>query len=235
MARRVGDLDPLLRVLAALSGERPEVRARSLRVGVLRGTGAMSDAEARALADAEAAFAHLGASVTDVVLPGFTDAVLANFAVIGREATEVHRRWADRRDLYTDYVRERLAAAALVSDEDHTNALRAGGRLGSAVDVLLRRCDVLLLPGVPFAAPPAYDEQVLVAGEWEDRDTALCRNTAFANLTGHPALAVPAGLEGVLPVGVQLVGRIGSDLELVAVGSQLEEELPPALPAHLRP
>jgi Asp-tRNA(Asn)/Glu-tRNA(Gln) amidotransferase A subunit family amidase len=75
---------------------------------------------------------------------------------------------------------------------------------------------------------------VLIDGTLEDRDTGLCRNTGFANLTGHPALAVPAGLDGVLPVGVQLVGRHGADLELIALGARLQGLLPPGLPEHLR-
>jgi aspartyl-tRNA(Asn)/glutamyl-tRNA(Gln) amidotransferase subunit A len=155
-----------------------------------------------------------------------------NFTIIGFEATAIHAQWADQRHRYTPYVRDRLAAAAGVTGEQYAVALQEADRLGRELDRLLEEVEVLLLPGVPFPAPRAYDEQVLVAGEWEDRDTGLCRNTAFANLTGHPVLALPAGLDGLLPVGVQLVGKRQSDLGLVALGALLEA-LPPALPPHL--
>ncbi len=234
MARAVADLDPLLRVMAGLSSA-PVVAPRRPRLGVLAPSGPTDAAVLHAYERAVDAVSDAGAAVRSVELPGFERSVADNFTVMGLEASRIHARWADRRDLYTPYVRERLAEAASVTREDYDAALGSGARLRERLDVLLGDLDGLLVPGVPFPAPPAYDERVLIDGVWEDRDSGLCRNTGFANLTGHPVLAVPAGLDGGgLPVGVQLVGRRGADLELIALGAVLEGLLPPGLPARLR-
>jgi aspartyl-tRNA(Asn)/glutamyl-tRNA(Gln) amidotransferase subunit A len=232
MARNVADLDPLLRVMAGLDPG-PVEPGPLARAGVLPSSGSIDPAVAQAVDAAIVAFGNLGASVHSVVVEGFETSVFENFALMGREAHLIHQAWADKRDLYTPYVRDRLAEAAAVTQEQYETAIAAGARLGEEIDRLLEEFDVLLVPGVPFPASPAYDEKVLIDGTWEDRDTGLCRNTAFANLTGHPTLAVPAGLDGVLPVGIQLVGRRGSDLELIAHGARLQELLPPGLPAPL--
>lgn len=233
MARSVADLDPLLRVLADLPDEPLRPRVPNV-VGVLSRSGREDASVAAAVTDTAVALAGLGARIVEVELAGFTESVADDFTVIGFEANEFHRQWSDRRDLYTPYVRDRLADAAQVTRGQYDAALAAAGRLATQLDRVLDEVEVLLLPGVPFPAPPAYDERVLVAGQWEGRDTGLCRNMAFANLTGHPALAVPAGLDEILPVGVQLVGPRGSDLQLIALGALLEPLLPPALPPHLR-
>lgn len=232
MARNVADLDPLLRVIASLD-QRPVERAPLERVAVLPPSGPIDPAAAQAVELAVVALEKLGAKVQSTALEGFEDSVFVNFTVMGSEAHLIHQAWADRRDLYTPYVRDRLAEAAAVTQQQYEAAVAAGARLCGAIDDLLQQVDVLLVPGVPFPASPAYDEQVLIDGSWEDRDTGLCRNTAFANLTGHPALAVPAGLDGALPVGVQLVGRRGSDLELIAHGARLQDLLPAGLPSFL--
>jgi amidase len=88
------------------------------------------------------------------------------------------------------------------------------------------RHDVLLMPVA--ARPPVR------AGEWEGRSAlrtllgliAVYPFAAHWNLTGHPALAIPAGTsdEG-LPIGVQLVGRKGSEATLLGLAAQLEAEL----------
>jgi aspartyl-tRNA(Asn)/glutamyl-tRNA(Gln) amidotransferase subunit A len=232
MARNVADLDPLLRVMADL-GDRPVRYQPPTRVGVLPPSGSIDAAAAQAVDAAVVALEKLGARVEPVALEGFADSVFDNFTIMGHEAHVIHRAWADKRDLYTPYVRDRLADAAAVTQQQYDLAVAAGVRLGRDLDRLLDRVDLLLVPGVPFPASPAYDERVLIDGNWEDRDTGLCRNTAFANLTGHPSLAIPAGLDGVLPVGVQLVGRRDSDLGLIARGAMLQELLPPGLPAPL--
>lgn len=233
MARSVADLAPLLQVLAGAEGGR-HADVGPTRVGVLTGTGMAAASVSAAVAATAAALTALEVEVVDVTLSGFAAALAADFDIIGYEATAYHRRWAEQRDQYTPYVRERLDAAAEVTRERYDAALATADSLSSELDHLLEDVDVLLVPGVPFPASPAYDDKVLIAGEWEDRDAALCRNAAFVNLTGHPALAVPAGLDGLLPVGVQLVGRHGADLALVELGARLERLLPAALPAHLR-
>jgi len=45
----------------------------------------------------------------------------------------------------------------------------------------------------------------------------------FCNLTGLPSLAVPAGLDGDgLPVGVQIVGPLWSEMRLLGIARELE-------------
>ena len=51
--------------------------------------------------------------------------------------------------------------------------------------------------------------------------------TQLANLTGRPAISVPLHWTNAgLPLGVQLVGRLGSDGLLLQVAAQLEEAQP---------
>ena len=53
---------------------------------------------------------------------------------------------------------------------------------------------------------------------WENgRLVVLC------NLTGHPGLVVPAGLDdGGLPIGIQIIGPRWSDMRLLEIAGALE-------------
>ena len=53
---------------------------------------------------------------------------------------------------------------------------------------------------------------------------ALSRFTRFVNYLGLPALAVPAGFDGSgMPVGLQLIGRPGSEATLLQIAVRLQE------------
>jgi amidase len=89
------------------------------------------------------------------------------------------------------------------------------------------RYDVLITPAL--AGPPP------VAADWANRSwqanlSACARFAPYAapwNLAGLPAMVVPAGVRpDGLPAAVQLVGRPGSELTLLAVAGQLEQAAP---------
>jgi amidase len=88
------------------------------------------------------------------------------------------------------------------------------------------RHDVLITP-LSTRGPVA-------AGQWEGRGalyTLLAMVSVYPytgqwNLTGQPAIAVPAGTTADgLPLGVELVGRHGEEATLIALAAQLEAEL----------
>jgi amidase len=88
------------------------------------------------------------------------------------------------------------------------------------------RHDVLLAPLT--ARPP------VAAGQWEGRGAlrtllgmvSVYPFTAQWNLTGQPAIAVPAGsTDDGMPVGLELVGRHGGEATLISLAAQLEAEL----------
>jgi Asp-tRNA(Asn)/Glu-tRNA(Gln) amidotransferase A subunit family amidase len=81
--------------------------------------------------------------------------------------------------------------------------------------------DVLAGPTVGYQAPE--QDPPFGAGE----DSAESRFTGPYNLTGHPAISIPVPAAG-LPIGLQLAGRRGADLALLAVAAAAEELFPRA-------
>jgi amidase len=50
--------------------------------------------------------------------------------------------------------------------------------------------------------------------------------TYFANFSGHPAASIPAGRHDGLPVGLQIIGRRGADVDVLAASAAFERERP---------
>ena len=61
------------------------------------------------------------------------------------------------------------------------------------MDAALSGCDALLLPTQPIPAPVLGAASVDVDGAPEPVRAAMLRLTQLFNITGHPAIALPAG------------------------------------------
>ena len=112
-------------------------------------------------------------------------------------------------------------------------ALRDETRHAARINELFRDHDVLLTPTA--GRPP------VAAAAWEGmsglRTVLELANaypfTAMWNMTGQPALSIPAPPVGGLPVGAQLIGPPDGEARLLALGAQLEREL--GWPEHRPP
>lgn len=91
----------------------------------------------------------------------------------------------------------------------------------------LRHCDVLVSATVPVTAPRIGQMNVTVDGEPMHVEHALTRLTSIANALGLPALSVPVGLPGGLPVGLQVIGRAREEPTVLAAGRAVERVIDP--------
>ena len=90
---------------------------------------------------------------------------------------------------------------------------------------IFRRFDVVLTPTTARTAMPVGAIDGLSSWETDRKMTSYCPYTWPWNVTGWPALSVPAGLSGAgLPIGAQLVGPACSEPLLVALAAQLEAQ-----------
>ena len=227
LTRTARDLAALFEALA--NPATSALPRRALRVGILTDDVATglptAPACAAAAEEVASALAVLGHSVERAHPAAleelFAGRVAAAFGVAGAWARGTQLRWLESR------IGRPLNAGDL-SDE----VLELGQRgLSLAAEVVGRASEVL-------------DQAILpVARWWDDHDllitpamrmppwllgtrseASMVGGFAFAlNFTGQPALVVPAGVtDRGLPLGVQLVGRVGEDELLVALVGELE-------------
>ncbi|MEO7274574.1 MAG: amidase family protein, partial [Vicinamibacterales bacterium] len=104
---------------------------------------------------------------------------------------------------------------------DYVRAMRLRDQLRARVDAALDRCDALLLPTQPMGAPPIGTPTVEIDGQPQPVRAAMLRLTQLFNITGHPAIAIPAGLgaDG-LPRSMQIVAARTTDV--AAIGREVE-------------
>jgi amidase len=160
------------------------------------------------------------AEKADPPYPPISPALIRYFAGIAQDGEHRCQRPARLQRRTKGFIRMGRAIPAPVLDwarrEDDTERMRP----------FFERFDVLVMPVA--AVPPVR------AGEWEGLGAVrtflgLAQVYPFCgewNLTGQPALAVPAGTSADgLPIGVQLVGRHGEDALLLGLAAQLEREV----------
>ncbi|MGQ4556404.1 amidase [Halobellus sp. GM3] len=126
-------------------------------------------------------------------------------------------------DLPPSIKRVLLAGAYL--DEEYNNSYYARGRnlaLESErrFNKLLDEYDVLALPTMAFTAYEQHADQS--RGEQLAREPPIIANTCLFDLTGHPAITVPCGTVGSLPVGLMLVGAHFDEETLIAAANAFE-------------
>lgn len=226
MARTVEDVRLLLEVMAGTGTGRPDVDLTGLRVGLVRSDMLAAPEVAAALDRAGDVLTGAGSAVRDIDGPSFLDATRHADRVIGVEAAEVNSPLlaavGDRLDRET---RAKLTRGSAIDGRTYYRALRHARAVTRQMRDALAHSDVLLAPGVAVVAPLAGRESVTVGSEDLPLGRALCWNMAVWNLTGLPALALPAGTPGGLPVGVQLIGPHGGEPGLLAIAARLAARL----------
>jgi aspartyl-tRNA(Asn)/glutamyl-tRNA(Gln) amidotransferase subunit A len=129
--------------------------------------------------------------------------------------------WCDQGRVSIVRYGRSVSGASILRAEEVRLALRT--RLWS----VMNRYDILAMatvPGEPFGvdeiAPPwAADPGDLLWLAWSPA-------TYPFNMTGQPALSLPVGLTASgLPVGLQLVGRVGEDRLVLSAASRIEADL----------
>lgn len=210
--------------------------ARGLRIGVLREGFGRPESEAavdervrRVLAELAAA----GAEVESLSIPWHLDAYHVYTAIVLEGAVGVMfrgdgagygwqgeypaelmsfwgRSWRGRPDRLPAVAKYVLLLGEFLQrnypGRFYAKAQNLRRELRAAYDAALSHYDLLAMPTIPFRAPLLPDadcgteETIVAALDMEG-------NTGPFDASGHPAISVPCGLEGGLPVGLMFVGR----------------------------
>jgi Asp-tRNA(Asn)/Glu-tRNA(Gln) amidotransferase A subunit family amidase len=212
-ARSVDDVRRVFAVVARSAGRGARSKRR-LRVGVAESFFDGDEVVATACRRALDAWAGAGAVVTPMTLE-WPRRLLGPIY-----AAEFASEWGAAVDgepeLYGEDVRAGVTVGRAVAAVEYVRARRAVESLRPELEGALGKLDVVATPTVPILPPHlAEPDPVAIAG----------RNTRPFNGLGWPAASIPCGSANGLSIGLQLAGRPGRDLELLAAAAELEAVL----------
>jgi amidase len=217
-ARSIADIASLQAVVTGTPAAPARTDIRGLRIGVCR-TDNWPQAQPETVAAIESAartLAAAGARVSDMPLPAIFAGIEETFGVISSvEASRALAQEArDHLAALNFWIRDALAAAARHRPARFEAAQRHAVECQRALAAAFEQCDVILTPSTSGEAPA---------------DLVSVSSSAFNRvwtLMHVPCLTVPAyrGPNG-MPVGVQVVGPVGSDVRTMSVAQAIADAL----------
>lgn len=171
-----------------------------------------------ALEDVERILQAEGAIVETVTLPSLAEFAAVNRVILGAEAWSIHARWLrERPQDYGAITRRRLLPGAFMTAGQYVGAQRRRAEMIAIVNDRLRDYDILMCASSMDPASEIEDAA-------ETARTYPRQARAPFNVTGHPALAMMAGLShDLLPLSVQFIGRYFDDATVMRVAAAYEK------------
>jgi aspartyl-tRNA(Asn)/glutamyl-tRNA(Gln) amidotransferase subunit A len=226
IARTVADVRTSFEAMAGSVPRKPApANLKDLRIGLpenfyfTRVAPDVCDAVYKAAATAE----QLGARVIPVQVPDVDALNAAGRVILLAEASALYAPYLHRREDFGSDVLSLLDQGRLVPAIDYVNAQRIRKRLADDFHALFKTIDCLFTPATATTAPLIGQKQVEIEGELQDSRLANTRLVRGINALGFPALAIPCGETGGLPIGLQIVGRPLEENLLLALGEGLEK------------
>lgn len=128
------------------------------------------------------------------------------------EAYDVHaERMQQAPALFDPEVCERLQLSAQVRGWEYIRAQRDQAQLSVEMAAIFERYDLLVMPTLPITAPQLDQREVIVQGQVEPVRSAVLSLTSAWNVTGLPAISLPAGFVDGMPIGLQVIAARGRD------------------------
>lgn len=202
----------------------------------------VSEAVRKNFEEAIEKFESLGYKVIDIELPSVSYSLSAYYIILPAEASSNLARFdgvryglhADGENLIGDYfktrgegfgaeVRRRIILGTYVLssgyyDAYYGTALKAKEAITSELRQAFRSVDLVLTPTTPSPAFKFGEKSSPLEMYLEDIFTVP------ANISGCPAISLPSGFDGKLPIGVELTADLGREDNLFAAGKDFLEE-----------
>lgn len=187
-----------------------------------------------AMKSAERSLTALGHEVVQAPLPlldysefieALIDVLAVNAAVSVRDylAVNVKAGW---QDLLEPAIRDAFAIGNEVSATRYVAALNTFHRIGRTLDTYMASYDFVISP--TLTSPPLPLGELSMDSDFRSFRRKAARYTMFLallNASGQPAANLPLFRnKNGLPIGVQLIGRFGSDAAVLKLSAHLERE-----------
>lgn len=139
----------------------------------------------------------------------------AHRMIMGVEGAAYHEKmFSEHADDYLPVIRALVEKGLKVGGMEYARGLRQRARLKTALNQVAEGCDFIILPSFQEPPPLAADS------------TGSAFFNEPASQTGLPALTLPLGRgDKNLPFGIQFVGPMMGDMELLAAAGWCESEL----------
>ncbi len=174
----------------------------------------------------------LGADMVKVEIPELEEMRVAQLiSIVSEMSAAMNPFYGKHREDFGLDTRVNLAIGRRLTNIDYIQAQRMRTRAIDIFNTILMDVDAIITPMTAIAAPPIPPD-ALPAGESHlSMLSDIMRYAPMGNLTGLPAISVPAGFTpDKLPVGLQIMGRAWEESLLLRIGANLETGVKPRKP-----
>jgi aspartyl-tRNA(Asn)/glutamyl-tRNA(Gln) amidotransferase subunit A len=229
MARSAADVARVLPVIGPRSGGGGDPRTgsspRRYRIGMPTNWffEDCDDEVAEAVRAVALALQEAGHRLVDIEIPHADMIPAIRNTVVMCEGVSMHEDNRAQWEAYDTNHHSFLHYGRLVPAVDYLRALRCRRLLQDDFGRAFESVDIVLAPTVPALPPRLESRDVLINGRPVPIGESVTHNTSAFNITGMPAITVPAGYSASgLPIGVMFAARPHHDEDALAVAIEWE-------------